>query len=148
MKKTKISLVVFYVNCLQIYFKRYLCLQLMKKLPCVLKPLNKNCIHFSRFFALLTTEKGQLFRNFFITTSRAKKLSMMISFSWIEGGFDKITCSAQIQMAHNSCAIHVKKTNLLDTPEGVEWRNFHFELAKLKSTTRTSIILAAFGMVK
>lgn len=51
-------------------------------------------------------------------------------------------------MAHNSCVCHIKKTKLLDTSEGVEWRNFHFELAKLQSTTRTSIFLAAFGMVK
>jgi hypothetical protein len=51
-------------------------------------------------------------------------------------------------MARESeCTCHLKNPKLLDTPEGIEWRNFHFDHAKLQSTTRTSIFLAAFGMV-
>jgi hypothetical protein len=37
---------------------------------------------------------------------------------------------------------------ILDTPEGIAWRNFHYGHAKLQSTAGSSIILAAFGMVR
>lgn len=41
-----------------------------------------------------------------------------------------------------------RSRTILDTVEGMAWRKLHYGHAKLQSTAGSSIILAAFGMVR
>ncbi|KAF4525575.1 hypothetical protein B566_EDAN010434 [Ephemera danica] len=42
------------------------------------------------------------------------------------------------------CVLRPTAAELLNTPEGLEWRHVHYSVARLESTKRSSIILAAF----